>query len=138
VASIDVAAITVGQELPRLVKEIGQRRIDAYSGVKPRSIHTDEAWARAKGFRAPLAQGMMSTAYVSEMMMSLLGAGFVRGGTMSVTFTRPVYAGDRITVIGVVKEKRPENGGTRVVVDVRCENERGETTAVGTASGLMT
>jgi acyl dehydratase len=45
--------------LPTLVKEISQRRIDAYSVVRPRSIHTDEAWARAKGFRAPLAQAMM-------------------------------------------------------------------------------
>ena len=130
--------ITVGQELPSLVKEISQRQIDAYSGVRPRSIHTDEAWARAKGFRAPLAQGMMSTAYISEMMTQLLGAGFVKGGSMSVAFVTPVYVGDRLTAHGVVKEKRPENGATRVVVDVWCENQHGQKTAIGTASGLIT
>jgi len=129
--------IATGQELPALVKEISQRQIDTYSGVKPRSIHTDEAWARQKGFRTTLAQGMMSTAYVSEMMTKLLGAGFVKGGTMSMAFIKPVYAGDRLTVRGVVKEMRPENGRTRVVVDVWCENQHGEKTAAGSASGTM-
>src|SRR5512137_132465 len=129
-------ALAVGQELPVLVKEPSQRRIDAYSGVRPRSIHTDEDWARQKGFRTTLAQGMMSTAYVSEMMTRLLGAGFVKGGTMSMAFIKPVYAGDRLTVHGVVKELRPEGGQTRVVVDVWCQNQHGEKTAVGTASGL--
>jgi acyl dehydratase len=105
--------------------------------VRARSIHTDEAWARAKGFKATLAQGMMSTAYVSEMMTCFLGAGFVKGGTMSMAFVKPVYAGDRLTVHGVVKDKRVEGAATRVVVDVRCVNQDGETTAVGTASGLV-
>jgi len=52
-------AIAIGHALPVLVKEVAQRRIDAYSTVRARSIHTDEAWARAKGFKAPLAQGIL-------------------------------------------------------------------------------
>ena len=135
--AVVTGAITIGQALPSLVKEIPQRKIDMYSGVKPRSIHSDEAFAREKGFRAPLAQGMMSTAYVSEMMTQLLGAGFIEGGTMSMTFIKPVYAGDRLTVHGVVKAMQPENGATRVVVEVWCENQDGDKTAVGTASGRL-
>jgi acyl dehydratase len=118
------------------VKTISQRQIDAYSGVRHRSIHTDEDWARAKGFRAPLAQAMMSTAYVSELMTLFCGAGFVRGGTMSMAFINPVFAGDRLTVRGVVKQAQPEGKGERVVVDVSCENEQGQPTAIGTAGGL--
>ena len=135
--AVSLDAITIGQALPSLTKEVSQRKIDAYSGVRPRSIHTDDAWARAKGFRVPLAQGMMSTAYVSEMMTAFLGAGFVKGGGMSVTFVKPVYAGDRLTVHGVVTDKRTENGATRVVVEVWCENQHGEKTMVGSASGLL-
>src|SRR5262245_33114960 len=127
----------VGQSLPSLVKDVSQRRIDAYSGVKPRSIHSDDAWARQKGFRTCLAQGMMSTAYVSQMMVKLLGPGFARGGTMSMAFIKPVYAGDRLTVRGVIKDRQPENGGTRVVVEVSVANQHGEKTAVGHASGLL-
>ena len=135
--TIAPAAVPVGHELPRLVKEVSQRKIDAYSGVRPFSIHSDAEWAKKKGFPAPLAQGMMSTAYVSEMMTRFVGAGFVRGGTMSMAFVKPVYAGDRLTVHGVVRDKRAESGGTRVVVEVWCENQHGEKTAVGTASGLI-
>jgi len=131
-----VEAVSVGHELPRLEKELSQRRIDVYSGVRPRSIHTDEAWAHQKGFRTTLAQGMMSTAYASEMMTRFLGGGFVRGGTLSMSFIKPVYAGDRLTVHGVVRERRPEGGRTRVVVEIWCQNQHGEKTAVGTATGL--
>jgi acyl dehydratase len=105
--------------------------------VRPRSIHSDEAFAREKGFRTCLAQGMMSTAYVSQLMVKLLGPGFARGGTLSMAFVKPVYAGDRLTVHGVVKDRQPENGVTRVVVDVWVENQHGEKTAVGHASGLV-
>ena len=99
---------TIGEKLPALDKEISQRQIDAYSGVRPLSIHTDEAWARAKGFRTCLAQGMMSTAYVSEMMTRLLGAGFVKGGTMSMAFVQPVFAGDRLS--GIETRREPTAG----------------------------
>jgi 3-hydroxybutyryl-CoA dehydratase len=129
--------VSLGAELPHLVKEISQRKIDVYSGARPRSIHTDESFARAKGFRTCLAQAMMSTAYVSEMMTRFVGAGFVKGGRMSMTFIKPVYADDRLTVHGVVKEKQSEGRRTRVVVEVWCENQNGEKTAVGTASGLL-
>jgi 3-hydroxybutyryl-CoA dehydratase len=129
--------ITIGQELPTLTKHISQRQIDVYSGVKPKSIHTDEAWAHAKGFRTTLAQGMMSTAYVSEMMTAFLGSGFIEGGTMSVAFVMPVYAGDTLTVHGRVKEKQPDGADTRVVVEVWIENQIGQKTAAGTASGLV-
>src|SRR5467141_4612345 len=103
------AETTVGQALPSLVKDVSQRRIDAYSGVRPRSIHSDEAWARQKGFRDCLAQGMMSTAYVSQLMVKLLGPGFARGGTMSMAFIKPVYAGDRLTVHGIITDTQPNN-----------------------------
>jgi acyl dehydratase len=136
-ATTTTDAIAIGQPLPPLVKEIPQRRIDAYSGVRPNYIHSDEAFARKRGFPAPLAQAMMSTAYVSELMTRFVGAGFVKGGTLSMTFVKPVLAGDRLTVHGVVKERRPDAGRTRVVVEVWCENQHGDTTAVGTASGLI-
>ena len=78
--------LEVGDELPPLTKTIVQRQIDCFSGVRPNSIHTDPEWARKKGFRAPLAQAMKSTAYVSQLMMQFAGQGFVKGGKMSVSF----------------------------------------------------
>jgi acyl dehydratase len=80
---------------------------------------------------------MMSTAYVSQMMVNLLGPSFARGGTMSMAFIKPVYAGDRLSVHGIIKDKQPDNGATRVVVEVWLENQHGEKTAVGQATGLL-
>jgi len=136
-ATLSETAARVGQSLPSLVKDVSQRRIDVYSGVRPRSIHSDEAFAREKGFRTCLAQGMMSTAYASQLMVKLLGPGFALGGTLSMAFIKPVYAGDRLIARGVVKDRQPENGATRVVVEVWVENQHGEKTAVGHASGLV-
>ena len=94
--------LTVGSELPPLKKTINQRQIDCYSGVRPKSIHTDVEWAKQKGFRAPLAQALMSTAYVSQMMVSWLGEGFVRGGKISASFIKPVIVGETLTARAVV------------------------------------
>lgn len=129
-------SIQIGDELPPLKKPIAQRQIDAYSGVRPHSIHTDAEWARKKGFAAPLAQGMMSTAYVSQMMVQFLGEGFIKGGKMGVSFIKPVLAGDTLTVHGSVKSKDAEGARTRVTVEFWCENQQGVKTMVGTASGL--
>jgi len=130
------SSIRIGDELPPLTKPLSQRKIDCYSGVRPRSIHTDPEWARAKGFAAPLAQGMMSTAYVSEMMVALLGEGFVQGGRMAVKFIKPVLVGDSLTVYGCVRGKQPEAGAVRIEVELWCENQDGVKTMVGEASGL--
>ena len=130
------AEAQVGEELPTLTKSIAQRQIDCYSGVRPNSIHTDPEWARKKGFRAPLAQAMMSTAYVSQLMVRFCGEGFVKGGKMSVAFIKPVVVGDTLTVHGTVKSRETEGDRTRVTVEVWCENQDGVKTMVGTASGL--
>ena len=126
----------MGAELPPLTKTIQQRQIDCFSGVRPNSIHTDPEWARKKGFRAPLAQAMMSTAYVSQLMMQLAGEGFVKGGRMSVSFIKPVVVGDTLTVRGRVKSREREGTSVRVTVEVWCENQDGVKTMVGTASRL--
>jgi acyl dehydratase len=129
-------ALEIGEEVPPLRKTIQQRQIDCFSGVRPNSIHTDEAWARKKGFRAPLAQAMMSAAYVSELMMQFLGAGYVKGGRVSLSFTKPVIVGDTLTVRGRVKSRESDGDRTRVSVEVWCENQDGVMTMIGTASGL--
>ena len=126
----------VGSELPTLKKTITQRQIDCYSGVRPKSIHTDVEWAKQKGFRAPLAQALMSTAYVSQMMVSWLGEGFVRGGKISASFIKPVIVGETLTARAVVTAHDEVDGRPRVTVECWCENQDGVKTLVGSASGF--
>ena len=126
----------VGAKLAPITKTIVQRQIDCYSGVRPNSIHTDAEWAQKKGFKRPLAQAMMSTAYVSQLMTAFLGEGFVKGGKMSVAFVKPVLEGDTLTIHGVVKSREAEGSRTRITVEVWAQNQDGVQTMVGTASGL--
>ncbi len=129
-------ALAPGVELPALKKTIIQRQIDCYSGVRPKSIHTDLEWAKQKGFPRTLVQALMSTAYVSQMMVRWLGEGFVRGGTLSASFIRPVYEGDTLTARGVIRSTEEVGGRPRVTVDCWCENQDGVKTMVGSASGF--
>ena len=128
--------ITPGSELPPLRKTITQRQIDCYSGVRPQSIHTDLEWAKQKGFLRTLVQAMMSTAYVSQMMVQWLGAGFIQGGKISASFIKPVYEGETLTARAVVKSVEDVAGRPHVTVECWCENEQGAKTLVGSASGF--
>lgn len=101
------------------------------------SIHINEEVAREAGYRGTLAQGLMSADYLSEMMAEAFGRGWIQGGRLSVKLIVPVYAGDEITAKGVIKEIIPEGEAQRVVVDVWCENQRGQQVTVGTASALV-
>lgn len=127
-----------GQALGPLTRTITQRGIDIYSGVKPGSIHTDPDWARAKGFADTIAQGMMTTAFVSNLMTDLLGMGFVAGGGMDVRFLRPVVCGDALTVTGTIDGFSADPGGGPPLVhaSVQAVNQRGETTMAGSAWGV--
>jgi acyl dehydratase len=128
--------LAVGDELGPLVRTITQRQIDAYSGVRPRSIHTDESWATEKGFPTTIAQGMMTTAYVSTLMTGAIGEGFVAGGGMDVRFLRPVRCGDTLTVTATVSGFSRRRGLT-AHVDVAAGNQDGEQTMAGTATGVI-
>lgn len=128
--------LEIGQRLGPQARTLGQRQIDAYSGVRPGSIHTDEAWAAAKGFPTTVAQGMMSTAYVSALATGAIGVGFVEGGRMDVRFLRPVLSVDTLAVSGTVTGFSRDGGALRVHLEVAVHNQRGEQTLAGVASGL--
>jgi acyl dehydratase len=126
-----------GQALPPLRRTLKQRQIDIYSGIRPFSIHTDEDWAKAKGFATTIAQGMMSTAYISTLMTTAVGEGFVEGGTMDARFLRPVLCGDTLEITcSVAGFTREADGGLRAHVVAAAHNQRGEQTMAGIASGL--
>jgi len=128
--------LELGQILPPVTRTLAQRQIDIYSGVRPLSIHTDPEWAKAKGFHTTIAQGMMSTAYVSALMTTSVGEGFVVGGQMDAKFLRPVFCGDTLTVTGTVAGFSREDNRVRVHVTAAAHNQQGEQTLAATSSAL--
>lgn len=129
--------IPMGAQVTPLCKSVTFEQMCVYTGMDRKTFHTDLEYSKSLGLPAPIAQGMMSACYISELMTRFFGYGWRRGGKMSVYFIKAVYAGDVLYVSGSVKEKIPEDDATRIILDVWCENQAGTKVTVGTASGLV-
>lgn len=127
----------VGQEIPSVRKEITLLQSRLFSLWTTRSIHTDWEVAKKGGLPAPIAQGLMSHSYISEMMTNFFGETWLKGGKLSVYFTTYTVLGDVITTKGVIREKIKEGSTVRFNCEVWCENQAGQKTVVGTASALV-
>jgi acyl dehydratase len=106
-----------------LTKHVTQDDMTVYSG--PGNIHSDVEVAKRTGLDAPIAQGMMTLAYASELMTNVCGSDWLERGQISVKFTKPVFDGDTVTV----RATKSDDGYEVVAV-----NQAGDTLMLGTAS----
>ena len=129
--------MNVGQFLPPVQKDVTFENIRLFSMWSNRNIHTDWEIAIKGGLPAPIAQGLMSHAYLAEMLTRFFGKNWLQGGKIDVKFIRYTLPGDVVTTGGVIKEKKEEGSGVRYNCDIWCESLSGEKTVVGTASCLV-
>ncbi len=135
--------VPVGAQVTPLCKQVTFEQMIAFTGMAydlsagEKTYHTDIDFAKSFGLPTAIAQGQMSACYVSELMTRFFGWGWRRGGKMLVKFINAVFAGDTLYVSGAVREKVPEGGSTRIILDVWCENQAGKKVTVGEASGLI-
>jgi len=129
--------MVVGQQLPSILKVISLEKLRLFSGWPVRTMHTDWEIAKKSGLPAPIAQGLMSQAFVSEICTSFFGKSWFETGRLDVRFVSYTVPGDRISVKGIVKEKAAEGAATRLTCEVWCENQQGQKTCAGTASALV-
>ena len=145
---MSIKDLKVGEQLPSRSKVVTQERMTKYSDMlfstvsgkrqsSGKNIHTDADFARAQGLPGTVADGMISTAWLSAMLVEFFGQGYLRGGKLTTTYTKPVYAGDKLTLKAIVQEKVPEGSVMRINLEVWCENQKGEKVTVGTASALV-
>ena len=124
-----------GEELAPIEKSVTLAMCVAFSGPVP-NYHTDREMARALGFPDVVVQGMMSICFISELMTRDFGTGWFCGGKLDVNLVNVLWAEERLTTHGKVREVMPEGRQSRVVVDVWCEKADGTKTVVGSASAL--
>jgi 3-hydroxybutyryl-CoA dehydratase len=131
---MDTAPETV--QLRPIVRTVTRDTIDGYEEILGigNPLHFDEEFARETRFGGIIAHGMMSLAYVSEMMAEAFGAGWYESGELDTTFVRPVRPGDTITTWGTAEGRTEVEGLIRVVCEVYCENQMGEIVLKGTAT----
>ena len=98
--------------------------------------HWDEAFARECGFPTGYDIGAMRTGWMGHSLTNWMGDTGVLA-SMSVKFTKFNLLGDTTWAKGRVTGKHTNDGKPTVDLEIWCENQRGETTAVGQASVIL-
>jgi acyl dehydratase len=130
------AGLSPGTPLPPRTKRAHQDQMSVFSGadLNRHNIHTDDRVALAAGFRAPLAQGMMTTCWMSQMLGDFFGPSWLTSGWIKTSYLQPVFAGDELTlkaaVVGMLDDDRLE-------LEVWSVNREGAMTAAGWASARI-
>ncbi len=124
-----------GADLPAVTKVVDTRRCWMFSGPG-KNYHTDAEQARKLGFPNIVVQGMMTTCFVSQVMLDHFGLGWLEGGKMSVKLTNVLWVDETVTAHAKVREEAPEGTRTRVHCDVWVEKSDGPRVLIGSASAL--
>ena len=132
----------VGDEVLPVVKQVTQEAINLFegsSGESGPSQFTDETTARETlGTAGTVASGRMSLAFAIEMLRKHFGSDvFNHTGIVDLRFLRPVRPGDTITFSGKIIDTNREANGSKVSVEIKSENQNGDTTGVGTGSAIV-
>jgi len=134
--------IELNQHIPTISKKITQESINQFEacGILDReNIHNSPELARQRlGFAHPLASGRMSVAFAAESLRKFFGPEvFNHTGTVNLKFLRPVKNGDTITVTGKVSHQQEIDKGILVTVDLFCENQDRDRTAIGNGTAVV-
>jgi acyl dehydratase len=129
----------IDYEPPPVVKEITEDLLRNYSfrypGVFIRTIHVDKEAAASWGFPDLVLQGSQTMNFAAEMLFKAYRKHWINDSSLTVKFIKPVFAGERVTTKGRVKERSEESDGLiRVKIDVWAENHSGEKVMVGEAA----
>ncbi len=132
----------VGDEVLPVVKRVTQEAINLFEGSAGESgpsQFTDEATARETlGTAGTVASGRMSLAFAIEMLRKHFGSDvFNHTGIVDLRFLRPVRPGDTITFSGKIFDTNREANGSKVSVEIKVQNQNGDTTGVGTGSAIV-
>ena len=122
---------SVGDELPGFTRLVDQARVNAYAEASGdhNPVHLDAEYAATTRFGQRVAHGMLSLAFVWEMMTVALD-GDPSGANVKVRFTSPVLPGESVNVAGTVKSLA--DGDVRC--DVHVTRPNGERALAGTAT----
>ena len=130
---------TLGQSLQGFRRTVTQDRVTAYAHASGdhNPIHLDEDFAASTRFGRRIAHGMLSLAFVWEMMSLNYPSTWHRGGTVKTRFTSPVVPSEEVAVSGTVKRLRTIGGNQMVQCEVAVTRPNGEKALTGSATVLL-
>ena len=138
----EIENMNIGDALPERTHKVDWEDILKFNryvtgGVDTKNIHTDDEVARKAGLPRALATGRHPVSFITELMVDYLGMGFITSGEIDVSFVKPIFPGDVLTLYAVLREKSPDEGATRYLFDVSLVNQDGAAVTVGTAGGSL-
>jgi MaoC like domain len=137
-----------GNELPRMVRTMSAERMRWYADalhtveagsteplVAPPNIHTDDDIARANGLPARVADGMVSTNWISTLLAETFGERYLEGGSLRTRYVRPIFVDEQIEVVVRITEgQTTSDRNSRLVAQVSCVKSDGVIATAGTAT----
>ncbi len=125
-----------GQVLNGFNREVTRERIGAYAGASGdhNPLHLDDEYARSTQFGGVIAHGMLSMAFVCELMVTNFPETWHKGGKMKLRFKAPVNPGETVKVAGEVQVIRETEDGTVAQCSVSCTKPDGTEALSGTVT----
>ena len=132
----------IGDEVTSLVKQVTQEAINLFESsageIGPSQFTDEETALEILGTSGTVASGRMSLTFALEMLRRAFGADvFNHTGSVDLRFLRPVRPGDTITLSGRVASISREANGSKISVEIKAENQQGDTTGVGNGSAIV-
>ena len=102
----------VGDLLPVISRQVTQDRVDLYAEAAKdfNPVHLDEEFARTTQFGRRIAHGMLTLAFVSEMLEMAFPGTYAAGGELDVRFKAPVYPGETVETWGEIISVTSDGG----------------------------
>ena len=122
----------------RVTTEMIAKYADAANDHNP--LHVDMAFAKTTRYGGIIAHGMLSMAFLQELMVRTFGAAWLSSGTIEVGFGNPVRPGDEVLteakVTGVAPVGGKENEST-VRLQLVCTTGDGQKVISGKATVVL-
>ena len=130
--------LKIGYILPTISKCVQREQLVKYSEVSgdKNPIHLSDDFAKATQFGGIIAHGMLTLAFVSELMINNFGSDWLKSGSLRVRFKGAAYLGDKLVVSGAVSQVEYLGEITNLTCSVSvkvCRNEQSVDILNGTA-----
>ncbi len=114
-------------------KDINQERLNAYAKISgdDNPLHLDPVFAATTQFGGIIAHGMLTLAFVSEMMAATHGRDWLQTGSLRVRFKGAAYLGEQVETWGDLSKE--QDSSRTYSVGVR-NSATGQELITGTAS----
>lgn len=106
--------------LPSLVKVINQEQLNSYARVSGdhNPLHLDSMFAASTQFGGIIAHGMLTLAFIGEMMVRAFGRDWLESGSLKARFKGAAHLGEVVETWGSVskEESHAQGRGIHLVV----------------------